>query len=457
MQTKDLATLTIHKLTNAQYERELSKGNIDEYALYLTPDEAIDLSGYATITHTHDERYYTEEEVDAAIAQKATLLTAEINARHIVIQSTDDPIDSLNVGDDWDEVWEAPAIIYGAEWDGSSSTTWTRTDAAATFSNPSPAVANGTGSSPFDNLYPWNGMVRVADAEAGELVAIPKFWYKFSVPESGSGLKLQIANKAAAGFYVSPAHSDRGDGYGERDVVYVGRYHCGNDYKSTTDVAQACWITRSTARTGIAALGDSVRQWDFALWRTIQMLYLVEFADWNSQAVIGYGCSERGSKVNNGATDAMQYHTGTTAASRTTYGYTQYRNIEGLWDNIGDWLDGVYNNGDGINVIMNPANYSDTANGATIGYPCGDWGFPSAMAISNVEGYNWAIYPSECNGNESSYVADGWGFDSSYPCWVVGGLYSQYQDCGLFYAACLNASDANGLVGCRLQKLPCGG
>lgn len=398
------------------------------------------------------------DDIQAKIAQKATLLTAEINARHIVIQSTDDPIDSLNVGDDWDEEngEYIPLTIYGAEWDGSPSTTWTRTDAAATFSNPSPAVANGTGSSPFDNLYPWNGMVRVTDAEAGELVAIPKFWYKFSVPESGSGLKLQIAKKATAGFYVSPAHSDRGDGYGERDVVYVGRYHCGSDYKSTTDVAQACNITRSTARTGIAALGDSVWQWDFALWRTIQMLYLVEFADWDSQAAIGYGCSENNSRANNGATDAMQYHTGTTAASRTAYGYTQYRNIEGLWDNVLDWLDGVYNNGDGINVIMNPANYSDTANGTTIGYPA-EYGYQSAMTISNIEGYNWAIYPSEVNGDKSSYVADIWSFFSSYPCWAVGGSYYQGQDCGLFYANCYNASVTGDGVGCRLQKLPCGG
>ena len=68
--------------------------------------------------------------------------------------------------------------IYGAEWSGNSETTWTRTDEAAGFSNPSPAVNNGTGSSPFDNLMPWAGMEIVEDAEAGTLVSIPKYWYK---------------------------------------------------------------------------------------------------------------------------------------------------------------------------------------------------------------------------------------------------------------------------------------
>lgn len=52
--------------------------------------------------------------------------------------------------------------IYGVEWDWTSSgpTKGTRTDAAAGFSDPNPAVNNGNGSSPFDNLMPWAGMVK---------------------------------------------------------------------------------------------------------------------------------------------------------------------------------------------------------------------------------------------------------------------------------------------------------
>lgn len=44
MDTQNLSTLKIHKLTQAQYDRELAAGNIDATALYLTPDEAITLS-----------------------------------------------------------------------------------------------------------------------------------------------------------------------------------------------------------------------------------------------------------------------------------------------------------------------------------------------------------------------------------------------------------------------------
>lgn len=122
--------------------------------------------------------------------------------------------------------------VYGVVWDGTSTTVWSRTGEAASFVNPTPYRAGATNyGSPFDNLYPWSGMVRVTDAVAGELVAIPKFWYKWT--KSGNSLKLQIADKETDGFHVSPAHADRGDGKGERDIVYIGRYHCNtNNYKS---------------------------------------------------------------------------------------------------------------------------------------------------------------------------------------------------------------------------------
>lgn len=50
MLTTNLETLKIHKLTKEQYERELAAGNIDANALYLTPEEDVDLSQYATKT-----------------------------------------------------------------------------------------------------------------------------------------------------------------------------------------------------------------------------------------------------------------------------------------------------------------------------------------------------------------------------------------------------------------------
>ncbi|MCM1224982.1 MAG: hypothetical protein NC548_62080, partial [Lachnospiraceae bacterium] len=339
--------------------------------------------------------------------------------------------------------------IYGVEWSGTSETKWSRTDASATFTDPVPAVNNGNGSSPFDNLLPWSGMVKENDGKAGMLVKIPKYYYKLT--KNGNKLKLQIADGPADGFKVSPAHADRGDGKGERDVVYVGRYHCASGYKSTTGVAQQVNINRNTARTNIQNLGSGYYQWDWALNWTIKFLYLVEFADWNSQAKIGYGCSASGSKANNGQTDAMTYHTGTTAANRTTYGYTQYRNIEGLWDNVYDWVDGCYYNSSGLNVIMNPTKFSDNANGTLIGTVTAGW--PSAFDVCATSGYEWCIRPTAASGSESTYLPDYWGFSASYPCLCVGGNYSQNQARGLFYVGYYTAGNSGSSIGCRLMKL----
>lgn len=342
--------------------------------------------------------------------------------------------------------------IYGVEWDWTSSgpTNGVRTDAAAGFGNPSPAVNNGNGSSPFDNLMPWAGMVRETRA-GGVEVKEPKYWFKWT--KTGKKLKLQIADGPAEGFYVDPVNMDRGDGLGELDFSYIGRYHCGSDYKSTTNVAQKVSITRSTARSGIHGLGANFFQIDFAQFWYVGMLFLVEFADWNGEK-IGRGCSTSGSTANNGATDAMQYHTGTTAANRDSYGFTQYRNIEGWWDNVFDWMDGCYYNSNGLNVITNPNQFSDSANGVLVGKPGGSNGYPSDFAIPTQSGLEWALYPSERSGSTTTYVPDVWDFSGSNPCLFHGGSYYQNQSYGPFYVYYSSASNSYAYIGCRLQERP---
>ena len=342
--------------------------------------------------------------------------------------------------------------IYGVEWDwdNGNSTKGTRTDACAGFPEPSPAVNNGTGSSPFDNLMPWSGMVKETRA-GGVEVKEPKYWFKWI--KTGKKLKLQIADGPVEGFHVDPVNMDRGDGLGELDFSYIGRYHCGtSDWKSTTGVAQKVNVTRGAARTGIHNLGANIWQMDFAQMWYVGMLFLVEFADWNGER-IGRGCSANGSKENNGKTDAMQYHTGTTAANRDTYGYTQYRNIEGWWDNVYDWMDGCYYSSNGLNVILNPNNFSNTANGALVGKPAGS-GCPSNFDIPTTSGFEWALYPSEVAGSTTTYVPDSWVFDGSLPCLLHGGYYCQTQDLGPFFVYCYSTSVASPLIGCRLQERP---
>ena len=343
--------------------------------------------------------------------------------------------------------------IYGASWDGTSTTRWSRTDDAAEFTDPVPYVAGASSyGSPFDNLQPWAGMVK-SERTGGTMVAIPKFWYKLT--QNGRGMTIQIADRAVEGYSVSPAHMDRGDGHGERDVVYVGRYHCSSGYKSGTGGLPKTGIIRSTARSDIHKLGFTIWQSDFAMRFTIWLLYIVEFCDWNSQKVIGYGCGNGSSKQSMGYTDSMPYHTGTTQNSRTTYGCgTQYRNIEGLWDNVLDWCDGCYYTSSGLNIILNPSEFSDSSDGTAVGTPSN--GRPSAFTVKTRGGYPLFI-PTAANGNIETYSCDAWNFSSLYPCLYVGGNYSHDVNFGLFYVDSNSASVSSAYIGCRLQELPNGG
>lgn len=343
--------------------------------------------------------------------------------------------------------------IYGVEWDweNTSSTRGVRTDDATLFGDPNPSVYNGSGFSPFDNLMPWAGMVKETRA-GGVEVKEPKYWFKWT--KTGKKLKLQIADGPVEGFHVDPVNMDRGDGLGELDFSYIGRYHCVEGWKSESNKAQKVNITRSAARAGIHGLGTNFWQMDFAQMWYVGMLYLVEFADWDGQATIGYGCSAINYEAeNNGKTDTMPYHTGTTAGTRTTYGYTQYRNIEGWWDNVYDFMDGCYYSSNGLNVILNPNLFSDNANGILVG-PMPWGGYPNDMAIPEQSGFEWALYPVTMDGSENTYVPDFWAFSYEYTVLSHGGYYYNGQYHGPFAVHCALSNEGISMIGCRLQERP---
>lgn len=441
------------------------KWNIGQKAgtLTLTPTSLTLKTGAKTGDFTISGEFdgnYTVESLDTKIATVAL-----VSGKTYRVSSVNDTTGttSIKVTCTGGTNYSAPAAknvaitaqfttIYGVEWDWTSGgpTKGTRTDAAAGFSDPNPAVSNGDGSSPFDNLMPWAGMVKETRT-GGVMVKEPKYWFKWT--KTGKKMKLQIADGPVEGFHVDPVNMNRGDGLGELDFSYIGRYHCGtSDWKSTTGVAQKVNITRSAARTGIHNLGANIWQMDFAQMWYVGMLFLVEFADWNGER-IGRGCSASGSKENNGKTDAMKYHTGTTAANRDTYGYTQYRNIEGWWDNVFDWMDGCYYTSSGLNVILDPSKFSDNANGTLIGSMPSS-GYPNDMAIPTQSGFEWALRPASTGGSTTTYVPDGWSFGGSYPCLRHGGSYYQYQSYGPFYVYFDSTSSTDAGIGCRLQERP---
>lgn len=121
-ETEVLSTLEIYKMTQEEYNKAVKDGTIVENAIYLTPEEDIDLSPYATIeqlkgkadekhshisdditdlqakldekadighahdyaasNHTHDEVYYTEEEIDSKLDEINSTINGKANSTH---------------------------------------------------------------------------------------------------------------------------------------------------------------------------------------------------------------------------------------------------------------------------------------------------------------------------------------------------------------------------------------
>ena len=186
------------------------------------------------------------------------------------------------------------------------------------------------------------------------------------------------------------------------------------------------------------------------------MLYLVEFADWNSQVKIGYGCSTSGDPMSMGYTDSMPYHTGTTASARTSYGGTQYRYIEGLWDNVYDWCDGIYFSGTNVYCIKNPSSFSDSSGGTLVGTKPTSRGYIKSWNVPTASGFEYALYPSSVGGSDSTYTPDYCTADTDSVAPCVRGSYSQGQNYGLFflYSNMSKPVTVGSHFGSRLQKLP---
>jgi hypothetical protein len=292
--------------------------------------------------------------------------------------------------------------------------------------------------------------------DGAEMVEIPKFWFK--ITKDGDALHFQIATYPAEGFLVSPAHMDREDGVGERDYVYMSRYFVGLDCISKPNTMPGTVSTKHGSYT------ENFYHFDFAMFWTTRLLYIVEFANWDSQNCIGYG---GGGIVKTGYTDTMPYHTGTMLESRTQYGAsTQYRYMEGLWDNVY-----YYPNGIKHDYLKSGDNYwyyyikitnrlDNTGYGPIYSRPNSGYIKSFTQYKSDDPKYAWAWLPTT-GGSESTCVPDYYqGFDggSNNYSSLLFGFSSRYagdkQTGGMFHMQSTNGSSLPTATGYRSIYLP---
>lgn len=348
---------------------------------------------------------------------------------------------------------------YGVEWDYSSdATTLTRKGLAASFANPAPATdLAGSGSSPFDSIQPWAGMKRynvvngslVPDTNASfdeaandTVVYIPEFYYTAYKDTANSKWLWAISPTAKEGYKKHP-----GSG------VYVGRFHTSGDATavfSKGGVAPLANITRANGRTYSAAKGTGWRQMDLKVWSAIQLLYLVEFANWHSQDTLGKG-QNSGSVKNTGLTTGAVYHT-----IKRDGNSNAYRWIENPFSNLLTWVDGFVATSKRAYVSTDPASYGDS----TSGMEQTGITLPSSNYITGM-GYSekcaWAFIPDAASGGSATthvpdYVSSSTNGDRVLSC---GGDCSANDYYGaFFFLADYSAAIASGSIGSRLLYQP---
>lgn len=372
---------------------------------------------------------------------------------------------------------ESLTSVFGVSWDSSNpSTALTRLTKANDpnklvtvdiTTEPVPAVGTGSGSSPFDNYMPWMGMeeyniintsgkVLNKKGESGftrtnisvpVMVKIPEFYYK--IERVGSIFRYYVADGPVDGLSLHPGSGDN----------YLGRYEAGEASSGTMGLILASYSgttpsvskTRSTFRDYARNMASGFQLRDIAAWCAYDLLYLVEYADFNSQEKIGPGIVNATAVHKTGETDAMVYHTG--RANSGDNAAVQYRGIENPWGNVREWVDGINFQGLASYICTDPTKYADdtasnyTVSGVTLCPP----GWIKGLGLSNK--FPWAFLPDANGGSDTTYIPDYvYSISDGWRLLHIGGNAYYGSNAGLFcfYADYTSSSNSNNL-GARLQ------
>lgn len=372
---------------------------------------------------------------------------------------------------------ESLTSVFGVSWDSSQpSTALTRLTKANDpnklvtvdiTTEPVPAVGTGSGSSPFDNYMPWMGMeeyniintsgkVLNKKGESGftrtnisvpVMVKIPEFYYK--IEKSGSIFRYYVADGPVDGLSLHPGSGDN----------YLARYEAGEASSGTLGLILASYSgttpsvskTRSTFRDYARNMASGFQLRDIAAWCAYDLLYLVEYADWEGQKKIAQGLVNNPSVNKTGLTDAMVYHTG--RANSSDNSAVQYRWIENPWGNVREWVDGINFQNRTAYICTDPTKYADdtTANYTSTGVTLSSTtGWIKGLGLSTD--FPWAYLPNEPGGSSTTYIPDYMYSGGGWRVLNVGGSYSKRLNGGQFYFDASNtSSDKNSDLGARLQ------
>src|ERR1035437_7964367 len=382
----------------------------------------------------------------------------------------------------------ANSQIEGLQWN-SSTDTYVRLNAAS-----------GKSRSFFDGVYPWAGMRRCNLSDAGVVTAyygntgyiedgsngqcmveIPLFYYKVNILPAG--YQWLVSATPQTGFTIHPMFVRNGVTY---QYIYIGAF-LGSAYKTSASrymINDSSGISfaptsgdklSSVAGVGIKPIsgwhnsltiastrilahnrGAGWEQQDFLTESGIQLLYLIEYASFNTQSQISIGVTnitDDGStnmSIDNGYTGTRSGGTnlGNTSGqvvvthyqtSQTTHSMS-YRGIENWYGNLYQFVDGI-NIQDNVPYIADHGFVSDqfTSPYSSLNMTlCQTNGWATNIFVNNT--YSYPFLPSTVGGSSSTYLTDYYYQASGNRIALLGGDWAYGADTGGFHWVCNDES-----------------
>ena len=188
--------------------------------------------------------------------------------------------------------------------------------------------------------------------------------------------------------------------------------------------------TRANFRAMAVNRGAGWRQQDFDLVSAVQLLYLVEYANWNSQLMIGNGLTDWESATWNTWNDYNPIETAgnsnsdgnatanNSAGSGNTSSYMSYHGIENFFGHVRKWVEGInIEFGTGTDYTGQPyVSNDDTlpfADNVSAGYTALSGTLPGKIGDVSQNGYQKTLLqqdrgflPASTGGGSGTYICD---------------------------------------------------
>ena len=354
--------------------------------------------------------------------------------------------------------------VYGVRRNiKSSSSAWERIkDSVGLVANAqvgTTAVVNN-----FDSIYPWSDIITCNYNNTSKKIVAYYGDANFSFTGS-NGQVLTIIPEFYYKRYISDGYEyvliskDNLDGFVKSDKFMIGRYTMSGSSSgvfSRSGYSPLVNTTIANFRQYAKNLGSGWQQLDWHYF-ILQMLYLVEYADYNAQSKLGAGFTNANNTgaIKSGGCDKLGMKSGSAAGNDTSS--VIYRGVEDIFGNVWQFVDGININNYQAYINYNPNTYASdvfTGDYQKLGYVNNSTSGSYVTGLGYDPKHPLVALATDVGGSSSTYTTDYYWCANEKRIARVGGGYAGAASAGLW---CWHCNDDSSIVwddiGARLLNL----